>query len=44
MKTVDGRAVFVRPASNEALRRDIEELGSAELARLHLSDELEARS
>ncbi|WP_164011347.1 AAA family ATPase [Pyxidicoccus trucidator] len=44
MKKVDGRAVFARPASNESLRREIEELGSGELARLHISDELEVRS
>lgn len=44
MKKEEGRAVFARPASNEALRREIEELGSGELARLHLSDELEVRS
>lgn len=44
MKKVEGRAVFARPASNEALRREIEELGSGELARLHISDELEVRS
>ncbi|HZH78563.1 MAG TPA: AAA family ATPase [Archangium sp.] len=44
MKKVEGRAVFARPASNEALRQEIEELGSGELARLHISDELEARS
>ncbi|MDC0711578.1 AAA family ATPase [Stigmatella sp. ncwal1] len=44
MKKVEGRAVFARPASNEALRREIEELGSGELARLHINDELEVRS
>jgi len=44
MKKVEGRAVFSRPASNEALRQEIEELGTGELARLHISDELEARS
>lgn len=44
MKKVDGRAVFARPASNDALRREVEELGSGELARLHISDELEVRS
>lgn len=44
MKKVEGRAVFARPASNEALRREIEELGSGELIRLHINDELEARS
>jgi len=44
MKKVEGRAVFARPASNDALRQEIEELGTGELVRLHLSDELEARS
>jgi predicted ATPase len=44
MKKVEGRAVFARPASNEALRQEIEELGTGELVRLHISDELEARS
>lgn len=44
MKKVDGRAVFARPASNEGLRREVEELGTAELVRLHISDELEVRS
>lgn len=44
MKKVEGRAVFARPASNEALRLEIEELGSGELVRLHISDELEVRS
>jgi predicted ATPase len=44
MKKEGGRAVFTRPASNEALRREIEELGSGELARLHINDELEVRS
>lgn len=43
MKKVDGRAVFAHPASNEALRREIEELGG-DLAQLHISDELEVRS
>jgi predicted ATPase len=43
MKKVEGRAVFARPASNEALRREIEELGG-DLAQLHISDELEVRS
>jgi predicted ATPase len=44
MKKEEGRAVFACPASNEALRREIEEFGSSELVRLHLSDELEVRS
>jgi predicted ATPase len=44
MKKVEGRAVFCRPASDEALRREIDELGSGELVRLHLGDGFEARS
>jgi predicted ATPase len=44
MRKEDGAAIMVRPASNEGLRREIEELGSEELARMHISDELEARS
>jgi predicted ATPase len=44
MKKEDGHAVFARPATNEALRREIEELGTGELARLHINDELEVRS
>jgi predicted ATPase len=44
MKKVDGRAVFVHPASNDALRQEVEELGGAGLAQLHLSDELEGRA
>ena len=44
MKKEDGGAVFRRPASSAALRQEIEELGSDALARMHLSDELEARS
>jgi hypothetical protein len=43
MKKVEGRAVFARPASNDALRREVEELGG-DLAQLHISDELEVRS
>jgi len=44
MKKEEGHAVFARPASNEALRHEIEELGTGELARLHINDELEVRS
>jgi predicted ATPase len=44
MKKADGRAMFIRPSSNEALRQEVEELGSAGLAQLHLSDELEGRA
>lgn len=44
MKKEDGKAVFRRPADQAALRREIEELGGEEIARMHISDELEARS
>jgi predicted ATPase len=44
MKKEGGKAVFRRPADQEGLRREIEELGGEELARMHVSDELEARS
>lgn len=44
MKKEDGKAVFRRPATSEALRQEIEELGSESLALMHISDELEARS
>ncbi|HLL52539.1 MAG TPA: AAA family ATPase [Myxococcaceae bacterium] len=44
MRKEEGRAVFLRPGSSAALRREIEELGSEALAQLHISDELEARS
>ncbi len=41
MRKDDGRAVFVRPASSEALRAMVEEIGDDALARLFVSDELE---
>lgn len=44
MKKEAGEAVFKRPATSEALRAEIEELGSDALARMLISDELEARS
>jgi predicted ATPase len=44
MKKEAGKAVFRRPATSEALRQEIEELGSDGLALMHISDELEARS
>lgn len=44
MKKEAGKAVFRRPATSEALRQEIEELGSDALALMHISDELEARS
>lgn len=44
MRKEDGRAVFVRPATSEALRREVEEVGGEAIARLFLSEELEVRS
>lgn len=44
MRKEEGRAVFVRPADSEALRREVEEIGGDVLARLFVSDELEVRS
>jgi predicted ATPase len=44
MRKEDGRPVFVRPSSSEALRREVEEIGGDVLARLFISDELEVRS
>lgn len=44
MRKVDGRSELVRPADSDALRREVEELGGAALAQLHISDELEVRS
>ena len=43
MRKEDGRAVFVRPGTSDALRREVEELGGQALAQLHISDELEVR-
>ena len=44
MRKEKGRAVFVRPSTNAALRREIEEIGGEGLAKLHISDELETRA
>lgn len=41
MRKEDGRATFVRPATSDALRNAVEELGGGALARLFLSEELE---
>jgi predicted ATPase len=42
MRKEEGRAVFVRPATSEALRREVEEdVGGEAITRLFLSDELE---
>ncbi|MCC7537321.1 MAG: AAA family ATPase [Deltaproteobacteria bacterium] len=41
MRKHDGAAELVRPSSSNALRALVEELGSGELARLHISEELE---
>ena len=41
MRKDDGRAVFVRPGTSAALRREVDELGDEALARLHISEELE---
>jgi predicted ATPase len=43
MRKENGRALFIRPGSSEALRREVEELGGEALAQLHISDELEVR-
>lgn len=44
MRKENGHSVFLRPSSSAALRREVEELGSDAIARLHMSDELEIRS
>ncbi len=41
MRKEDGHAVFVRPASSEALRREVAEIGGEAIAKLFLSEELE---
>jgi len=43
MRKEDGRALFIRPGTSEALRREVDELGGEALAQLHISDELEVR-
>ncbi len=44
MRKEDGKAVFLRPATSSALRREVEELGGEAIAKLHISDDLEIRS
>lgn len=44
MRKEDGHAVFVRPDTNAGLRREVEELGGAAIAQMHISDELEVRA
>lgn len=44
MRKQDGHAVFVRPDTSAALRREVEELGGEALAQMHISDELEVRA
>jgi hypothetical protein len=41
MRKEEGRAVFVRPATSDALRREVEELGGEAIAKLFISEELE---
>jgi predicted ATPase len=41
MRKEDGRAMFVRPATSQALRHEVEEFGGEALASLFLSGELE---
>jgi len=41
MRKEEGRAVFVRPATSDALRREVEEIGGEAIAKLFLSEELE---
>jgi len=40
MRKEEGRAAFVRPATSQALRHEVEEIGGEALARLFLSEEL----
>lgn len=44
MRKENGRPLFIKPSSNAALRKEIEEIGGDAIARMHISDELEARS
>jgi hypothetical protein len=41
MRKESGRAVWVRPATSVALRREVEEIGGDAIARLFVSEELE---
>ncbi|WP_437671906.1 AAA family ATPase [Sorangium sp. So ce131] len=41
MRKEEGRAVLVRPATSQALRHEVEEIGGEALARLFLTEELE---
>jgi predicted ATPase len=41
MRKEDGRSTFVRPATSDALRHEVEERGGEALARLFVSEELE---
>ncbi|TKD00204.1 AAA family ATPase [Polyangium fumosum] len=41
MRKEDGRARFVRPATSDALRREVAEIGGEAIAKLFLSEELE---
>lgn len=41
MRKEEGRATFVRPATSQALRNEVEEIGGEALARLFLTEELE---
>jgi len=41
MRKEEGRAVFVRPATSDALRREVEEIGGEAIAKLFLSEEFE---
>ncbi len=41
MRKEEGRAVWVRPSTSEALRSEVEEIGGEAIARLFLSEELE---
>jgi predicted ATPase len=41
MRKEDGRTVFVRPGTSQAIRREVEEVGGEALASLFVSEELE---
>lgn len=44
MKKEEGQAIFTRPGTSKALRRELEEVGGEALVKLHITDELEVRS